>query len=99
MSEGDVMQCLVPVLHRRHRGERGWVISYRLEARPRRFRRWLFVWAVRPMNRLLCRVYGHTDLLRKLWLVYGISEPRCSHCNKDIRQPGDVAGTKKLPDE
>jgi hypothetical protein len=31
--------------------------------------------------------------------MYGMAEPHCSYCSKDIRQPGDVPGTKELPEE
>lgn len=96
-KETDPLERLVPKLHRRRHGEAGWAVSYLLEAEPSRFPHWLYAWLVRPANRLLCWRYGHSGLLHKLWLEYGIAEPHCSYCTKDIRQPGDRPGTTPLP--
>lgn len=95
----DILGRLVPILHRRSHGKKGWAISYLLRDEPSRFPHWLYDWLVRPLNRLLCWRYGHSGLLRELWLMYGMAEPHCSYCSKDIRQPGDVPGTKELPEE
>ena len=93
----DMMQRLVPTFNRRGHGEQGWAVTYLLRDRPSRIPRWTYRWLVQPINRLLCWRYGHTDILRQLWLIYGMAEPHCSYCTKDIRRPGDVPGTKELP--
>ena len=97
MTNSGMMRRLVPNLHRRGQGERGWAVSYLLRKEPTRFPHWLYAWMVGPVNRLLCWRYGHTNLLRQLWLVYGMAEPLCSYCTKDIRRPEDVPGTQELP--